>query len=194
MHGGTWMSETITKAMKRPGAAPAALTGLGVFAALLVLGFMQGVFAALSVVTGPTISGDYAGQIWFGQLVSSLSGPLPFAVGVFVCLWQVAPIAPVLRLAHVVTRSILAALFGGAVIWIVIWAVQLIVDVVAYAPEFRGGALLGKLGPDALSTLFRALSITVQDLPVAVLAGILLWGWLQRHPLDRPVLGALDEV
>lgn len=188
------MSETITKAMKRPGAVPAALTALGVLIVLLAIGFAQGVFSTLSLVAQASIAQDYLGAIWFGQLVSALTGPLPFAVGVFLCLWQVAPIAPSLRLAHVVTRSILAALLGGAVILIVQWVAQLIADVTAFAPEFRGSIAVGKLGPDAVQALFRALTATVGYLPVAVLAGILLWGWLQRHPLDKQVHGTLDEV
>jgi hypothetical protein len=188
------MSETVTKAMKRPGVVPAALTGLGVLAALLAIGFVQSLFSALSLVATASIDGGYVGQIWFAQLVSSLTGPLPFAVGVFLCLWQVAPIAPALRLAHVVTRSILAALIGGGVMWIVFWVVQLVADVAQVAPEFQGGIVFGKLGPDAIEALFRALAVTAGYLPVAVLAGILLWGWLQRHPLDKPVHGTLDEV
>jgi len=188
------MSETITKAMKRPGATPAALAGLGVFVALLAIGFVQSLFSTLSLVAAASIAQNYVGQIWFGQLVNSLTGPLPFAVGVTLCLWQVAPIAPALRLAHVVTRSLLAAVLGALLMWIVIWVAQLIGDVTAFAPEFQGGILFGKLGPDAIEALFRALSITAGYLPVTVLAGILLWGWLQRHPLDKPVHGTLDEV
>ncbi|MEO6532474.1 MAG: hypothetical protein ABIO06_02755 [Pseudolysinimonas sp.] len=188
------MSETITKAMRRPGVVPAALAALGVFVVLLAIGILQALFTTLSVVATASIAGDFLGQIWLGQLLSSLTGPLPFAVGVFLCLWQVAPIAPGLRLAHVVTRSSLAALLGAAVMWIVAWVTQVVGDVASLAPEFRGSIVFGKLGPDALQALFRALAVTAGYLPVAVLAGILLWGWLQRHPLDKPVHGTLDEV
>jgi len=188
------MSETITKAMKRPGAAPAALAGLGVLLVLLIIGFLQGLFTTLGVAATSTIDGGYFGQLWTAQLVGLATGPLPFAVGVFLGLWQVAPIAPTLRLAHVVTRSVLAALLGGAVMWIVFWVAQLVVEVAGFAREFQGAVLFGKLGPDAIGAAFRALSVTTGYLPIAVLAGILLWGWLQRHPLDKPVHGALDEV
>ena len=188
------MSETITKAMTRPGVVPAFLTGLGVFVGLLVIGFLQALFSTLGIVATASIAQNYVGQIWFGQLVSSLTGPLPFAAGMSLCLWQVAPIAPELRLAHVVTRSSLAALLGAAVMWIVLWIMQLIVDASSFAPEFQGAIVFGKLGPDALQAVFRALAVTAGYLPIAVLAAILLWGWLQRHPLAKPVHGALDEV
>jgi hypothetical protein len=188
------MSEAITKAMKRPGVVPAFLTALGVFVALLAISFVQGLFSTLTLLSTASIAQDYAGQIWFGLLVNSVTGPLPFAIGVFLCLWQVAPIVPALRLAHVVTRSVLAALLGAAVMWIVLWVAQVIADAAGFAREFQGAIVFGKLGPDALQALFRALSVTAGYLPVAVLAGILLWGWLQRHPLDKAVHGALDEV
>ena len=188
------MSETITKAMKRPGFVPASLTGIGVLVALLVIGFLQAVFSTLSLITNSAIDGGFVGQLWVGQLVTSVSGPLPFAIGVFLCLWQVAPIAPNLRLAHVVTRSILAALLGGAVIWIVFVVIQVIVQVSQTPFETPAVKVLGTLGVDALQSLFRTLAVTAGYLPVAVLAAILLWGWLQRHPLDKRVHGTLDEV
>ena len=188
------MSETITKAMARPGVVPAFLTGLGVFVALLVIGFLQALFSTLSVLASASAGQTFVGSLWFAQVTSSLTGPLPFAIGVFLCLWQVAPIAPALRLAHVVTRSILAALVGAALMWIVFWVIHVITDAAGTAAEFQGAIVFGKLGPDALDAAFQALGVTVGYLPVTVLAGILLWGWLQRHPLAKPVHGTLDEV
>jgi hypothetical protein len=187
------MSQTITKAITRPGIVPAFLAGVGVFVVLLVIGFVQALFSTLSLVASASAGQDFVGSLWTAQLVNSLTGPLPFAVGVFLCFWQVAPIAPVLRLAHVVTRSILAALLGGAVMWLVFLIAQVIGDI-SSAPFSFHVSVFGRLGPDALDALFRALAVTTGYLPVAVLAGILLWGWLQRHPLDKPVSGALDEV
>jgi len=188
------MSETISKAIKRPGVFPAFIAALGMFVALLAIGFLQALLSTLSLLATTSITQDYLGQIWSDRLVGSVTGPLPFAVGVFLSFWQVAPIAPVLRLAHVVTRSILASLFGAAVIWIVSAVFQLVVEVSATPFSTPALTVLGRLWPDALQTLFRALAVTAGYLPVAVLAGILLWGWLQRHPLDKPVHGALDEV
>jgi len=188
------MTETITKAIKRPGVVPAFLTALGVFAALLLIEFLKTLFSTLSVIAASSLAGDYVGQVWFGLLVGSITGPLPIAIGIFLCFWQIAPIAPTLRLAHVVTRSILAALVGGAVIWIATLAVQAVVEVSNTPFVTPASTVIGKLGSDLVLGLFGALTLTVQYLPITVLAGILLWGWLQRHPLDKPVHGALDEV
>jgi len=188
------MTETITKAMKRPGAVPAFLAALGVFVTLLVSSFVQALLSTLWAASAASAPANYFGQVWSEHLQDSLSGRLPFAVGVFLCFWQVAPIAPVLRLAHVVTRSVLAALLGGGVMWLVLMAFQLVVDNVKTPFSTPALAVLGELGPDALQSLFHALAAIVAWLPVVALSGILLWGWLQRHPLDKPVHGALDEV
>ncbi len=187
------MSESITKAMTRPGMVPAFFAGLGVFALLLVIAVLQSLFTTLSVVSGTTAASDFAGQILTTQLLASGTGPLPFAIGVFLCFWQLAPIAPMLRLAHVVTRSILATLGGGLLLWLVYVIAQVITDLVAPSP---GGTLqaLDSLGPDAVSALFRAIAAIVGYLPSVALSGILLWGWLQRHPHAKAVHGALDEV
>ncbi|MES1170668.1 MAG: hypothetical protein ABUL47_08275, partial [Leifsonia sp.] len=152
------------------------------------------VFSTLSVVAASSLAGDYVGQVWVGLLVASITGPLPFAIGVFLCFWQIAPIAPVLRLAHVVTRSILGSLVGGAVIWVASLVVQVGVEVSNTPFATPASTVIGKLGSDLILSLFGALTATVQYVPTAVLAGILLWGWLQRHPLDTRVHGALDEV
>ncbi len=188
------MSEVVTKAMKRPGFAPAFLTGLGVFATLLVTSVVQALLSTLWAATAESVPADYFGQIWSQHLQESLSGRLPFAIGVFLCFWQLAPIAPVLRLAHVVTRSILAALVGGALMWLVLMVLQLVAAVGRTPFSTPALTVLGELGPDALQALFQALSAIVAWLPVVALSGILLWGWLQRHPSDKPVHGALDEV
>jgi hypothetical protein len=188
------MTETLTKAIKRPGAVPAFLAGLGVFATLLLIGFVRTLLSTAYAVTAASAGADYVGAIWSQRLQESLSGLLPFAAGVFLCFWQIAPIAPVLRLAHVVTRSLLAAVVGAAVMWLAYMVVEVVVEVANTPFATPAVEVIQRLGPDALQALFRALAVTAGYLPVAALAGILLWGWLQRHPLDRPVHGALDEV
>ncbi len=188
------MPDAITKAITRPGVGPAFCAALGVFALLLVSSFLRSTLGTLSAIAQSGTAGLSPLQIWAGQLVDSLTGPLPFAVGVFLCFWQLAPIAPVLRLAHVVTRSVLAALLGAAAMWIVFVIVQLGSDIAAAPFSFHAQRVFGSLGADAVGFLFSAVGAMVGYLPSVALAAILLWGWLQRHPPARPVHGALDEV
>ncbi|MDP9028293.1 MAG: hypothetical protein M3N46_12235 [Actinomycetota bacterium] len=187
------MPDSITKAITRPGLVPAFFAGLGVFLLLLGIASLQSLFTTLSVISGTSAAGDYAGQILATQLLASGAGPLPFSIGVFLSFWQLAPIAPKLRLAHVVTRSLLATLIGGLLLWIVFVLAQLITDLVS--PP-AGGTIhaLGSFGPDVLTALLRALAAILGYLPSVALAGILLWGWLQRHPQAKRVHGVLDEV
>ncbi|CAN5522817.1 hypothetical protein BH10ACT6_BH10ACT6_01880 [soil metagenome] len=187
------MSESITKAITRPGLVPAFSAGLGVFLLLLAIASLQSLFTTLSVISGTTAAGDYAGQILVTQLLASGAGPLPFSIGVFLSFWQLAPIAPTLRLAHVVTRSLLAGLIGGLLLWAVFVVAQLIADIVAPS---TGGTVhaFDTFGPDLLTALLRAMAALVGYLPSVALAAILLWGWLQRHPHEKRVHGMLDEV
>ena len=187
------MPDIITKAITRPGAYPAFLAALGVFATLLALRFVTSLLGTLQAASLSPADG-YIAQIWLAQLWEAMSGPLPFTIGVFLCFWQIAPIAPQLRLAHVVTRSLLATLVAAALLWVIGMVVQFFAEIANRPFSFDPGSVFGHLGQTVLLSLISALSSAVDDLPVAVLAGILLWGWLQRHPSKTPVRGALDEV
>jgi hypothetical protein len=176
----------IAKALQRPGALPALLTAAGILGFLLAQGFLVSLFAALNHV-GQTGSADTVGVLWARQLGQALAGRVPIAFGVFIAFWQIAPIAPVLRLAHVVTRALLAATIGAVLLWLLsfLWFGLLSVTL--------GGGFFG-LGELALGLLFSSLSTLVTLIPVVVLGAVLLWGWLQRHPPKQAVKGTLDEV
>jgi hypothetical protein len=176
----------IARALQRPGALPAIVTAAGILVFLLVQGFLVSLFAALNL-TGQTGSSDTVGVLWARQLGESLAGPVPIAVGVFVVFWQVAPIAPVLRLAHVVTRALLAATIGAALLWLAsfVWFAIL---AITHGSGTAGLAVL------AQSVLWSSSSTLVSVVPVVVLGAVLLWGWLQRHPPKEAVKGTLDEL
>ncbi|MEO5535291.1 MAG: hypothetical protein ABIR17_09195 [Pseudolysinimonas sp.] len=185
--------QDVARVLKRRGALPALMTAVGIFVALIVLGFLGATFSSLAVIADPVVDGRFFGSIWSTQLVGSLAGPLPIALGVFLCFWQIAPIAASLRLGHVVTRAVLAATVGALLLFVVTLAYALAVWGIEVA-----GSMLGSTdtsGPTSPAVLaFRSLSVLVNVLPVVVLGAILLWGWLQRHPLDYKVSGTLDEV
>lgn len=186
----------VAKALERPGALPPLLTALGILAALVVLGFLSATLSALSLTSQAGYPAEFFAQIWVAQLAWALAGPLPIALGAFLCFWQIAPIAPQLRLAHVLSRAVLAGLAGTLLLFLLglffgflVWLLSL-GGLLERAEAFGSGA--GGIG--VLPVLFQSLATFLQVLPVLMLGAVLLWGWLQRHPPTRPVRGTLDEV
>ena len=191
------MSERdLAKALQRPGALPPFLTALGIFVALVVLGFLGATLNALSTTVQADYPGDFFLQLWAAQLVWGLAGPLPIALGAFVCFWQIAPIAPNLRLAHVITRAVLAGLAGTLLLFLLGLLFGFLLWLLALAGIADRGDFFGVAGPGVgiLPLLFQSLATFLQVLPVLVLGAVLLWGWLQRHPPKQRVAGTLDEV
>jgi hypothetical protein len=180
----------IAKALQRPGALPALLTALGVLAFLVTQNVAYQLIGTARAAMYGGSPGPDLGAAWALELASLLGGPLFFALGVFVCMWQVAPIAPSLRLAHVVTRALLATAIGAAFYWLFRFGADLIylaVDGLLYRqPDIIGGVAFDA-GMDSLSAL-------VGWLPLVILGAVFLWGWLQRHPPKQAVKGTLDEV
>lgn len=185
----------IAKVLRRPGVRPALITAAGIFAALIVIGALSSTLGSLGLLVSGYSDGSDFGILWAAQLAGSVTGPLPIAIGVFLCFWQIAPIAANLRLAHVVTRSLLAALVGGLVLFVLTVAYLLLLWLFTATTLFgTGDPLVGSLPGPIGMVFFQSLATVVTEVPVVVLGGILLWGWLQRHPRDHPVKGTLDEV
>jgi hypothetical protein len=186
----------LAKAIQRPGALPPFLTALGIFAALVVLGFLGATLNALSTTVRADFPAEFFLQIWASQLVWGLAGPLPIALGAFVCFWQIAPIAPNLRLAHVVTRAVLAGLAGTLLLFLLGLLFGFLLWVLSLGGLVDQGDFFGSGGPGVaiLPLLFQSLATFLQVLPVLVLGAVLLWGWLQRHPPKQRLTGTLDEV
>jgi hypothetical protein len=184
----------LQKLVSRPGLGPASLTALCVLGGMFLLGILRSVFVTLEGVTLTGGLGVDLAALAQLQLVDAATGPLPFAIGVLLSIWQLAPIGPELRLVHVVTRALLASAAGAAVSWLVFY----VVTVVADSAENSGGVgptrLVESLGREALPTLFQGLANAVAGVPFAVLAAIFLWGWMQRHPVKTVLRGMLDEV
>ena len=181
----------VAKALRRPGALPALLTSLGVFGFLLVQNVAYRLIGGAREAFYDSSPGPDLGLIWTAELALALGLPLVFALGVFLCLWQVAPIVGGLRLAHVVTRAALAASLGALCVWILRFLVGLVE--VATTPVLRREAVVAVPGV-AFDGLMDSLGTLVGLLPLVVLGGVFLWGWLQRHPPKVAPTGTLDEV
>jgi hypothetical protein len=179
----------------------ALLTSAGVFAVLLVQGFLSTALSGTAAFGAFGVGfGQSAGQLWGSLLQDSLLTSLPFAVGVFLMLWQVAPIGPELRFAHVVTRALLAAA-GGVVVVAFVAVIASLITAVAHLPAVFVGPVFGDLqgafqnfGLQVEQGVLAGFRTFILEVPLVVLGGLLLWGWQQRHPEDHDVAGALDEV
>lgn len=183
------MALTVKQLVNRHGAFVSAVTALLVGVALMalrILDYLVGLISSLSV-------GQYFGFA-LGQM---LLVAIPFAVGFFVSLWIIAPIAEELRLPHVITRAILATGVASTVVFIVLAIVGVLgslnFDGELFANSFPAVRFDGV--PHALLSALTGAALTfVSSLPLGVLAGVLLWIWRKDHPPVHPLSGLIDEV
>ncbi|CAN5376325.1 hypothetical protein BH09ACT4_BH09ACT4_22260 [soil metagenome] len=183
------LGDVAVTALTRPGIGSALLAGLGVYMVLVGQAVLN-TFAFIA--TDDSHSQDVWGffvLILRAGLPVTLGAPLPFAIGVVLSFWQLAPVVPQLRMAHVVTRSLLAAVVGAVATFLIGVLVALFVgaDAILGNPHKTLAASVHQVLPGALSLL-------IAGLVVVPLAALLLWGWLQAHPPKRTAAGVLDEV
>jgi hypothetical protein len=188
----------VVTALTRPGIGSALLAALGVYLVLV----LQSVLSTVAfVVTDTAYGGDalsYLSLILPASLPTTLGAPLPFAIGVFLAFWQIAPVAPQLRMAHVVTRALLAAVVGAVATFVLGFIVGAIANVASTDPALLAATDFGRVIANIVDALRPALSaalgILIQGLVVVPLAALLLWGRLQTHPPATAPAGALDDV
>lgn len=191
------MAVSVKAIVQTRGALVAAIVAVSLGLLLVVQQYLQ-TFATFIAV--PQMLVDGSGSNTFAPTTAWLViTVLPLVVGVFLSLWLLAPIAPELRVGHVIARSILAVGIGCTLAFITL-AVIAIVGSVSFAgtifgrsfpsPVVSAGSIVAGLG----AALSAALIKLVQVAPVGVLGGVLAWIWLTRHPAKHPVSGMLDEV
>ncbi|GAA3741841.1 hypothetical protein GCM10022239_16830 [Leifsonia bigeumensis] len=134
------------------------------------------------------------------SLVNLVLGVLPFAIGVFLSLWLLAPVAAELHIAHVITRALLAVAAGALIVFIVRLLGSLFTNFDESAGYVFGWAsgLFSTVSSNAgwafAQSLYSALTTAINLIPLTVLACVLLWVWLRDHPAKHPVAGLIDEV
>lgn len=173
----------------RRGLIVAAVTSLIVFGAILA---QQVLSALISLATVPAGSSSFLPLVIEQETVTALTGSLPLSVGLFLSLWQLAPIGAELRLAHVLTRALLASGIGSALVafvWLVVSGVEAAGRL--FDPEAAEFALFA-FGSAAFAGVQRAGLAFVATTPLILLAGVLLWLWLREHSRDYDVTGMLD--
>ena len=133
------LGDVAVKALTRPGIGSAFLAGLGVYLVLVIQRLLGTVADVVGSVPWNQDVGGYIVRIIPNDLPATLGAPLPFALGVVFAFWQLAPVVPQLRMAHVVTRSILAALVGAAAALVIGGSVALIANYTAWDAYYQFG-------------------------------------------------------
>jgi len=182
---------TVKQLLRRHGAFVSAVTALLVAVAILLQGIVQAYIGAVS-------AGQVDGRTFLAALGYGLLQAIPFAVGYFLSLWIVAPIAEELRIGHVIARAILATGIGVTVFFVVLAVLAITgafgINGALFANSLGGffdlNTAAGGLGRALTSALFAFVSL----LPLGVLAGVLLWEWREDHPPRHPLSGLIDEV
>jgi hypothetical protein len=192
------LGDVAVKALTRPGVGSALLAALGVYLVLAA----QSILGTIAFVVTDTAYGQdpgaYLSLILPATLPVALGASFPFALGVFIAFWQIAPVSPQLRLAHVVTRSLLAAVIGAVATFVIGFIVAAVLNVTQTDPALvlngGPGAIARNLLGAVRSVLPGTINVLIDGLVVVPLAALLLWGWLQSHPPKTAPKGALDEV
>lgn len=186
------LSGVAVKALTRPGVGAAFLAGLGVYLVFVVPTIVS---TLVYVATDRNYGQDVAGYLAL-MLPVSLPGilltPVPLALGVFLSFWQLAPIAPQLRMAHVVTRALLAAIVGALLSGVL--AVLLVAFPRLFGQDAQYYSPLRAVSDSVMQTIPGVVDLLFDAAIAVPLAALLLWGWMQRHLPDAAPRGALDEV
>ncbi len=186
------MSARLTTLARKRGRLPALITAALVAGLILV----QAVVSSLAAWIG----GAFYQRVSFGAVAFDDFSPwqpylldsfvkvtLPFAVGVFLSLWLIAPLAGELRVRFVITRGLLASAAGSVLVLVVNVVVEF-VTMLGFGFDIRG---LAHTGITAIGT---AVNVFVYTTPIVVLAAVLLWLWLREHPREYEVSGLIDEL
>lgn len=190
-------ADAMRRMLRSRGAAVAAVTagGVGVILfAQLLIGVWTSRLALFSVQGAESL--QLAPSWWqlFGYgLFTTI---LPFTVGFFLSLWLVAPISERLDLAPVITRSILATGIG-ATLWFVVTAIVGIMSTVGFDRSLFSNSFPQLQGVEAIPSILAwalqgGVMALVTNLPLGVLAGVLLWHWRKAHPPQFHVSGLVD--
>jgi hypothetical protein len=187
------MKSLARRVVGQHGLLVALASGLTVLAVTLV----QSVLGALVWQLGYLGSSDQPHwQWWAGYAVQFGGVAVPFAIGVILSLWFIAPIGPELHVAHVITRSILATGVGAVVVFLVDF-VSSTVSLITTGlmgqiriDEIAGGELLRSFGQSVSTAGQQFLSVA----PLVILVGVLLRMWLERHPSEHEIAGIVDTA
>jgi len=169
-----------------------ALAAAALVLAVLVVQSLLTFFVAQLGYSGGGSLRDLPWWSVYGRQVVTVS--VPFSVGVLLGFWFIAPVAAELRLAHVITRSLLAALAGAVLVFLT----TTVVEAVATVQGLMDQGALSRLGAETMRTPAVGPPLAAPEVgsatPLVILAGILLWNWVERHPSRHPIAGIVDTA
>jgi hypothetical protein len=187
------MTALAHRVVRQHGFLVALASGLVVLAVSLVQNVLNAVITQLTFLGSSDVP---AWQWWAGYATQFATSAVPLAIGVFLSVWFIAPIGPDLHIAHVITRSVLAAAVGGALVFVV--------SVVTNGFSLVTNGLMGQIripvveGDQFLQALGFSASIAggqfVMVTPLVILVGVLLRMWLERHPSEHEIVGIVDTA
>ena len=123
---------------------------------------------------------------------------LAFCVGVVAWLWLFAPLSAELRLGSVIARSLLAVVAGAVVTLVVSFCIGLQswlanADFFSNSMSQAADSFIRDGGNAIATALSTTLGVAVDVLPLTVLAVVLTWSWLVRHPApEREVVASVE--
>jgi hypothetical protein len=186
------LEQTLRERATRGGARVAALAAGGIAVVMVAQQMVQTVTSALGGLAYGGLTAGYYGPNGIADVFVPFFGALglsiiPVAIGAFVSFWLVGPIAAGLRLATVLLRSVIAAAVASFAVLVasLAWSV---VFALATAGPLTGNSF-PRLDVDAsglsfIGNLQNALWTFGSLAPLVVLAGVLVWLRVSRHPAD----------
>ena len=123
------------------------------------------------------------------SLIVFALGLLPFVIGAFLCTWLVAPVAAELGVISVVWRSLLAAVAGAIIVFVVTLAGSLLTGFDTSAGLVYGWAAgaavtaASNVGWAISQAVYSAVNMAIAFAPLTVLDGLLVWFWLRTTPV-----------
>jgi hypothetical protein len=204
------MSETVAKLAARKGRVPAlvaALVILGWFVLTRLIQALVNVGWQLSA-SASTVSSNGGGlydlsntyqDYWAAFANGVVSRDVPFALGVFICLWAIAPISHELGLRFVLTRGSLASLAGSLLVAIVAifiaFFAALHFSTHPFGPSLLSGGFEGQMFLNSvIGSLIGIVTFAIMEFPLVGLVVVVLWLWLRDHPREYEISGLIDEL
>ncbi len=189
--------KTVKRMLRTRGVLAAAVTTGGVALFMIIGHLLAQAIGLIGLAYSYGLELDVAAYWWAGFPEFVFVYVLPISAGLFLSFWFIAPVSELLGLGHVITRTVLAAGVASTLYFIVKVLVDVIVSIVADRPLLADSfPSLSFNGPGILAILAQALqgalSTFVSLLPLAVLAGILLWHWRKANPPTFHVEGLID--